>query len=326
MGKEVRQVNPLQHLYDNFNHGDPAEKYRTLPDFPLMIDCEPTSACNFGCLMCPVGMNALGRAAEFMAWETWESIVDQCRSYGTALRLIQWGEPLLHPHIGRMIEYANQAKLVTHLNTNGSKLTIGLAVDLVDLGLTSIKFSFQGIDRDSYAEMRQIDFFDGMLDAIRIMREARGPNALPFISASTSITNETPEQVAKFREIIEPLVDQLTIGHTTFDFFDPDTIRVRPEVRAAFDKVKALSTVERKHPDPCPEVYGKLSIHADGSYAVCCNAYGKEGTFGNVKDMPIHVAWRHKMMEDYRKRLAKKDYDAPLCRDCYDYHGLTEGA
>ncbi len=314
-------MNPLQIYYDRFNKGDPAQKLIDLPSFPEMIDVEPVSACNYSCLMCPTGLNATGRKAEFMDPGDWLTIVRQCRPHGTALRLIGWGEPLLHPNIISMIGCAG---CLVHLNTNASKIDDAMAGNLVRAGLASIKFSFQGVDRGSYAEMRQTDFFDGMLEAIASVRSARGDSEFPFIAASTSITNETIGQVDEFRRKIEPLVDQLSIGHTTFDYFDSDTIRVRPEVRAVYERVKALSTVEKKHPDPCPEVFNKLSIHADGSYAVCCNAFGNEGTFGNVKTMSISEAWMHPMMREYRERLARKEYGGPLCSVCYSYMGLSE--
>ena len=48
-------MNQLQPLYDGFNSGDPADKLAALPKFPLMVDIEVTSACNFRCLMCPTG-------------------------------------------------------------------------------------------------------------------------------------------------------------------------------------------------------------------------------------------------------------------------------
>jgi len=318
-------VNPFQHLYDACNTGDPAEKLANLPDFPRLIDVELTSSCNFKCLMCPTGNKSLKRKATFMKSKVWNRIIGQCLQQDTAIRLIGWGEPLLHPQVIYFIKDAAHAGLLVHVNTNASHINLGTAAPLVQAGLASIKFSFQGVDKKSYAEMRQIDFFDGMLDAIKIMRRARGSARLPYMAASTSITYETEEQVEEFRDKLAPLVDHLGIGRTIFDFMDLSAVRLKPDQIALLTRLKELCTDEKKHPDPCPEVFDKLSIHADGSVVVCCNDYDGVTDLGNVLDRPIAEIWHHPQMEGYRERLARKEYTGPLCSVCYDYAGLTNG-
>jgi radical SAM protein with 4Fe4S-binding SPASM domain len=254
-----------------------------------------------------------------MRREVHQRIVEQCAEHGTALRYIGWGENLLHPEFVDFITHANKSGLLTHLNTNASKLTPELATRLVQAVLSSIKFSFQGVDRASYKEMRRIDFFDGMLKAIGYMREARGDKALPYIAASTSVTNETPEQIAAFRKQIEPLVDHVGVGDTIFGFIDTKAIRIRPEERVEFERISAREKPGKQHPKPCPEVYEKLSIQASGRVVVCCNSYGNETDLGNVMDAPLAAIWRHKVIEDYRKSLAAGRYEGPLCSNCFTY-------
>lgn len=317
-------MNPLRPLYDRFNHGDPMAKYNELPDFPRMIDIEPCGLCNMRCLMCPTGIQALGRPQDFMHWKTWERILEQCAVNNTAIRFIGWGEPTLHPDLIDWISQASAHGLMTHINTNGTKMSPHFAYALIRSGLSSIKFSFQGVDRESYKAMRRTDFFDELMEAISTLRQARGSKSLPFIAASTSTTTETTEAIARFVEIISPLVDELTLGKTIFGFIDEDKASTRQ--RLALDHARISENVEKRHPDPCPEVYDKLSIHWDGSVKICCNAYGNEGTIGNVNETSIAKLWRHPDMEAYRERLSRKNYEAPLCRDCWDYHDLTKGA
>ena len=316
-------MNPFAAIYKSCNSGDPAEKYADLPDFPSVIDIEPTGLCNFKCLMCPTGVNALGRPQGFMKWEVWKKVVDECEPHGTALRPYGWGEPTLHPRIVDMIACASDAGLMTHMNTNGSRLDQTLAERLIKAGLTSLKFSFQGVDRDSYAEMRGIDFFESLIDRIEMVRTIRGNRKKPWLAVSTSTTNEPEWMVRQFIARVAPLVDELHVGSTIFGFFDPSGARVSDEVK---DKIISLAARERagkQHPVPCPQVFDSLSIHWDGKAAVCCNAYGNVGTFGNVADTSVAELWRHQVIEAYRKRLAVKDYDAPLCRVCWDYMDLS---
>ena len=323
---QIVSMNPFRPLYDACNTGDPAEKWASLADFPRMIDIELTSACNFRCLMCPTGNLSLQRKPVFMGWELHASIAVQCANAGTAIRYIGWGEPLLHPDAPKMIAQAAECGLLTHLNTNGSLVDYPMADRLVAAGLDSIKFSFQGVDRESYREMRAVDFFDGLVQAIWNVHEVRDAKRRPWIAASTSVTDEGPGRIEMFRDRVAPLVDELTIGTTIFDYMDLSAVRLRPADKARLAKLKAREITEKRHPVPCPEVYDKLSIHADGSVVVCCNDFDGIMELGNVNDTPIVELWRHPKIEAYRERLARKDYDAPLCKDCFDYMGCVSKA
>jgi len=319
-------VNPFQHLYESCNTGASADKHAALADGPLIVDVEPVGLCNFRCVMCPTGLQALGRPGGFMTRETHAAILDKTEPFGTAIRYIGWGEPLLHPHIAQFIGEASKAGRLTHLNTNGSKLAtdVDMARHLVFAGLASIKFSFQGADAESYKAMRRIDFFDGLLEAIEAMRNARGWRSRPFIAASTSTTTETPEMMEAFRARMEPLVDQLTIGKTIFEFID--MAAVPPKQRALLEEAAATETWSKKHPDPCPEIYDKLSIHWNGDVRVCCNDYSGLTNLGNISKNNLREIWRHPTIEAYRKRVGNREYTGPLCGSCYDYAELTAGS
>lgn len=321
-------MNPFQPLYNACNTGTSADKYANLPAFPRIIDVEVTSACNFRCLMCPTGNLSLKRPAGFMSEETYDRIILQCPP-STGIRLIGWGEPLLHPLIREFVHRASGSglDLLTHINTNGSKLDESMAEYLCSslLRLSSLKFSFQGVDRKSYAEMRNTDYFDELLAKVQMVKELRGTRPFPYLHISTSITYEDSETVAAFRERAAQLADSVTIGHTTFDYMDLKAARLRPHEVERLKQLAGLQTVEKRHPTPCPEIYDKLSIHHDGSVRVCCNDYDGITNLGNVNDTPLAEIWRHKTIEDYRKSVAKGEYTGPLCSSCYDYADLTEG-
>lgn len=317
-------MNPFDRLYKIQDSGSAAFKAETLQDFPILIDVELTNSCNFRCLMCPTGNHSQTRKTGFMDESVFYGILAEAAENDCAIRLIRWGEPLLHPNVVSFIKAATDVGVITHLNTNGSKMTWDMACDLVDAGLTSIKFSFQGVDKKSYAEMRNIDFFDGMIEAINTILDARGDGgSVPFISASTSITYETPEQVEIFKKRLGPLVDYLSVGHTTFDYMDLNAVRLRPHEKAMLENLSKLQTLEKKHPDPCQEVWDKMSINWDGSVSVCCNDYDNKGVVGKFPDSSLKELWRAPLLEEYRARLLKKEYSGPLCTNCYNYMPLV---
>lgn len=321
-------TNPFAPLYQLQNTGTAEEKYANLPDFPRIIDVELTNSCNFRCLMCPTGNLSQTRASGFMEYGTAFDLILECmNATKPALRFIGWGEPTLHPSLNNIITIASCAGLLTHINTNGSKMDWDMAVLLCNAGLSSIKFSFQGIDRQSYGEMRNTDSFDETMEAVDRVRRARlyCGRETPYIHVSTTTTYETPEQIEAFKAEVQPLCDGLSIGKTIFDFMDWRAARLRPAEKEMLQRLAEEETAQKRHPDPCPEVYDKLSIHWDGSVSVCCNDYDNKAVVGKFPEQSIAELWRAPLMEEYRKRLMAKEYSGPLCTNCYDYMGLTNG-
>ena len=206
--------NPLQPIYDECNAGNSVEKFASLPDFPRLIDVELTNTCNFRCLMCPTGNFSQVRSKGFMDEAVFYRILEQAAEHGTPLRFIRWGEPTSHPQFLEFLKATKEAGLLTHVNTNASYLDEEMMDALVELPLDCLKFSFQGVDRDSYMEMRNTDFFEELIEKITLFHKKRGDNPYPFILVSTTTTYETPEMIESFRQRVAPVCDDFNMGKT----------------------------------------------------------------------------------------------------------------
>lgn len=317
-----QRSNPFQPIYDICNEGGSRQKLANLPEFPRMIDIEMTNTCNFRCLMCPTGNFSQKRDKGFISDEVFYKILDDIRPYRTPLRFIRWGEPLTHPNIVAYLRDAEAAGSLSHVNTNGSKLTEEMMDALIAIPLSSLKFSLQGVDAKSYGEMRNIDFFDGLLETIRCFNEKRGDRPLPYTHISTTITYESPEQVRAFDEGVRGLVDKVSIGHTVLEWVDLNAVRVRPHELETLKWLKQQESLVKIHPE-CPEVFDKLSINWDGSVTACCGDSDNLMIIGDVMKNSIMEIWESEQLNHYRRLLADMRHEElPLCRTCYDYHGL----
>lgn len=324
MSPPVVRLNPFKPHYDKCNAGNSRQKQDSLPAFPRMIDIEMTNTCNFRCLMCPTGNFSQTRAKGFMSEEVFHKILEEIRPHGTPLRFIGWGEPLSHPKVLEFLRAAHEAGIICHVNTNGSKLSDEMMEELLAIPLDSIKFSFQGVDRKSYGEMRNIDFFDELVDTISRLHTKRGERAKPYMHVSTTITYESRETVRSFKERVAPLVDLVNVGRTVLEFVDVNAVRLRPHELEELNRLKEMEdTSLMRHPTPCPEVYDKLTVQWDGGMRVCCNDYDGVTDLGNINDTSLDAAWRRPVIEAYRGRLANGEYTGPLCSACWSY---MEGA
>jgi MoaA/NifB/PqqE/SkfB family radical SAM enzyme len=316
------RVNPFQPIYDACNTGDSRAKLAALPDFPRLMDIELTNLCNFRCLMCPTGTFSQKRDKGFLEDAVFAKLLDEVAPHGTALRFIRFGEPTMHPRFLDYVRLAHERGLLTHVNTNGSKLDDDTIRTLCDIPLDSLKFSFQGVDRKSYGEMRNIDFFEGLVDTIGRFRAIRGDRLRPYLHVSTSITYESAEQVADFIALITPLVDKVSVGHTVLDHLDMNAIRLRPDEVTMLERLKRQQSLVKEHPE-CPEVYDKLSLNWDGTVSACCADSDNKMVIGDFRTASLADIWHAPVMERYREVLARGGHDElDLCKTCYNYAGL----
>lgn len=323
---EIVRENPFKDIYRKCDLGNAFEKIENLSDFPDIIDLELTNTCNFKCLFCPTGTRSIKRNQGIMSDEIFYKIINETKKYDTAIRFIRWGEPLVHPKLIEYIKYIKKvSNSIVHINTNGSLLSEELMKEFINIPLDSIKFSFQGVDKKSYEEMRNIKFYNELLDKVKKLYELRGEQDKPYIHVSTSITYETPIQVENFKNELSKYTDLVTVGRTIMEYIDVDKIRLSEEEKNIFRKLKEQESVVKVHPDICPEVYHKLSINWDGTVTACCSDYDGKMIIGNINDKSLAEIWKTSKMNEYRRRLAENRFDDfELCSKCYDYAELQK--
>src|ERR1700759_1160520 len=84
-------------------------------EFPLMIVLSMVYPCNFGCPNCPYtdGNSELRkfyheRKGDFFPLDLWKKVATEAGQYGAFLRCTGGGEPMLHPHMTEMVEFAKE--------------------------------------------------------------------------------------------------------------------------------------------------------------------------------------------------------------------------
>lgn len=324
----MKRTDPFASQYRACNTGPAAEKLASLADGPRIVDVELTTYCNLRCKMCPTGLHALQRPNGFMSRSTFMNILNDTDATFTAIRFIGWGEPVLHPLIHEFVAEATKAGRLTHVNSNGTHFAIQWSpVDygqrLMRAGLSSLKVSFQGVDSKSYRAMRGDDKFDRLILVLKHLYDVRDAlGADTFLSVSTTTTTESRLRTLAFVELVEPYVDRVSVGKTVFDFIDRESLSKSRQKWYDMAR-KGTEDAVGKHPNPCPEVYDKLTVSWNGKVRVCCNDYSGVTDLGDVNVEGIQAAWNHPTIKEYRQRLAEGRYEGPLCSVCYDYMGLT---
>jgi len=322
----MKRENPFESIYKKCDNGNAFEKIENLSEFPYIIDLELTNTCNFKCLFCPTGTGSIERKQGLMSDEIFYKIINEIKEYNTAIRFIRWGEPLIHPKLVEYIKYVKKvSNSIVHINTNGSLLDDNIINEFINIPLDSIKFSFQGIDKKSYNEMRNIDFYDDLLNKVKKLYIKRKEKDKPYIHVSTTITYETREQVESFKNELKNYTDLVTVGRTIMDHVDIDKIKLSENEKNTLIELKEKESVVKVHPEICPEVYHKLSINWDGTVTACCGDYNGKMILGNIQSQSLKEIWKSTKLDYYRKKLADNKFDDfELCKKCYDYSGLQK--
>ena len=155
-------------------------KKTVTPTGPFYINVEPTSFCNIRCQLCSYDYS---RKAGYMDAGLYEKIIDEAARLNIhEVAHFLAGEPLLHPELPYMIEYATLSGMESRLHTNAMLLTEEKSRQLLDAGLAFLGVSFDGDEPGTYNDMRRGADFDEVVANLQTflrLKQERGRNASP---------------------------------------------------------------------------------------------------------------------------------------------------
>jgi len=269
-----------------------------IPKFPYYVDIELTNNCNCNCKMCPRTISQ--RKTGYMSETLFKKIVDECEVSRTPIRLIGFGEPLLHPQFKNFITYALSKKYIkVHLTTNGRLLDWKTIETLVNWKVHSIIISFQGLTKEEYQNMRGCSW-DVVEENLKVFKRQRGRKNKPYIRITTTIDSINEKDRQSFLKQWLPLVDSISIGKTNWHI------------------------VNQKEPDyqkyvQCTEVNRLVQISWDGKVSPCCGDPDDFLTIGNANNESIRTIWKKsKRLECIRELLKDKgNKTLTICSRCF---------
>lgn len=324
----MQRENVFVKIYQMCNGGTNAGKAKMCRDeaYPKYIDVELTNHCNLNCYMCPVGTHTMKRERGFMSMDTVTKLCDQLKAGSIqGVRLIRWGEPTMHPQFLQILMMLKDTGTAVHFNTNGTLLDRESIKRIVELEIDSVKFSFQGVDRASYEEMRRGSSWDKLMENIRLMNEIRGDREKPYIQISTTTTTESSGEIEGFVRQISELCDYYNVGKTKLCHLDVDRMKISDERKKKYLELREKERLQKQHFKVCPEVYDKLSVNWDGKVTACCADYDDMLIVGDLSRETLHDIYQGEKIKKIREIISTDNYDAiELCRTCYDYINLEK--
>ena len=275
-------------------------------DFPIHMDLETTSVCNFRCVMCPQSYDREGIDFGFMSLDLFKKVIDEGVQNGLCSVKFNWrGEPFLNPDIYEMIKYAKDKGIIeTMTNTNGSLLTKENCKKIIEAGLDKIIISIEGATKETYEKIRILGNYDILtrnIENLIEMKEKLGSRK-PYIRVQTVRMKETATEVDAFVEKWKDKVDYVSINEYSN----------RGESK---DRTAGIyMPVGRK---PCPQIWQRLMIAWNGDVMMCCSDWYKKNCLGNVNNTSAKEIWHGQKLESIRKLHLQSRLDlVAACKDC----------
>jgi len=251
---------------------------------------EPTNTCNLRCTFCFV-TDGMTRDGGFMDFNIFKKIIDDCTDL-EHLCMHNWGEPLLHKDIFRMIEYAkNKGVNYVVMNTNGTLLTDKMINRIVNSKLDIIRFSIDG-SAETFKRVRGVELenIEKNIKKLKIIKEKKRPKLK--IGVVFTVEEDTEGDAEEYINHWEKIVDH---------------VRLQPK----------LITSPRTEvcPEPFGKDYGKLVVLWDGRVIPCCVDYNANLMIGNIQNDTIPNLWKSEKLNILREQHLKGEFP-DTCANC----------
>lgn len=290
--------------------------------FPPYVTFELTNVCNYRCMMCPVAYTSKKRKE--LDFDLFKKSIDEISGYGSLVRFIGYEEPFLYTRIKDAIKYVKGRGLLLHITTNGSLLNEQLIDFIVDLGVDSMIFSFQGLTSEEYCIMRNTtnDVYGKVVRNIEMLYRKRKSDR-PHMKITTTITGrDSAADKDEFINMHLSHADEVQVTGFTH-FIHVDELFRQKEI---WSKLK-ISRPRKISGDVCcfnPNY--EIIIKNDGDVYPCCGAFTGDLGIGNIKDHTIFDIWHSEKASEVRKIVGGGNLDdfqdCSVCPIKYEYEEI----
>lgn len=286
----------LKERYETFCR---SAELQLLPRFPKEILVEVANICNHTCRFCAYRL--MTRPKAIMNFELYSRVLTDALAAGAReVGLYAGAEPF---SVTRLDRYVAKAKEIgyeyVYCTTNGSLATREQLQSVIGAGLDSLKFSFNGGDRETYLRIHGKDHFDRVIETIRFVAEYRKTLDRPLrLYASFVEMAENAASYPAMKELVGPLVDEIFhVQAANVSGQNPD-----------------LPTIQFKA--HCPQPFSRTTVSQEGFMRVCCNDYQNMLAIEDLNHVSIQDAWHGERMVDMRRRHLEGRLEGTLCYNC----------
>lgn len=178
-----------------------------------------TFRCNSLCGYCNVWQDDKFKGYHELSLEQAREVLDQLHGLGVRYVDFTGGEPVLHPHIDGIVQYAKSLGMAVEITSNG--IRFAKHIDAIVPYVDTMNVSLDTLKPDRYREIRGVPTLDRALEVIRRIG-ATGSGNLKLICV---VTRENVDEVADLLRFAQDNRVAMYFS-TMFEYFEEqDTVR-----------------------------------------------------------------------------------------------------
>ena len=279
-------------------------KIHKVGKYPPCVQIEPTSFCNFRCVMCYQADKSFSNKSHgfmgFMNLDLFKKITDELEGNVEAVTFASRGEPTLNKDFIKILEYASSKFLALKMNTNASMLNEKMIHSILSSDLQTIVFSIDEKDKDAYEKIRINGNFERIIknlekfDEIRTKYYSRD-DKIVRISGVKINENQNVEEMKKKWGTIADIV--------AFTNYIP--------WESSYDN--DINNVSL----PCSELWTRLFVWYDGKVNPCDYDYKSTLSKWSIYDQSIMNIWNSDEYNYLREKHLNNERDqVSPCNRC----------
>lgn len=287
-------------------------------EFPTYVMFDITNVCNAACIHCPQSIRADDGARpgfllkrEHQTMDAFRRVIDECAQHDVRfVRITADGEPLVHPDLFEMLEYAQEKGVgQVGLTTNGSLVREEQARRLLKSGIAMIDFSLDAVRAETFHEIRVGLKYDRVRDnVLRFveMRDSMGAEVKVIVSFVKQESNL--DELEEFKAYWGPRVDEIVI-------------------REMISNVGLNDPSENLWPGwdqrwPCAHFFRRVVINHRGQLKACPIDWEQRTVNQHVAEASIFEQWHGDFYWSHRmQHLNDAIVKESACRECPDWAG-----
>ena len=254
------------------------------------MEIEGYNICNLRCVMCPY--HKMTREKTLMNMELFKKIIDDAANSGiNDIALNFYNEPFADPLIFERIKYVKSKGLACKFSSNGTLVSKEKIETILNSGLDTVIFSFDGATKEAYEKIRVGADFEKTRDNIINLikeREKRGSEK-PSIFVNFVAQKENYHDIKTFRSFWRGLADGVMIGE----------VDNRKENGLLPDELK--KKWQPKHLYPCPRVLNAMEVMSNGQVVLCCMDFDGSVVLGDLNKQTISEIYASAKWEQIRQ-------------------------
>jgi radical SAM protein with 4Fe4S-binding SPASM domain len=286
--------------------------------FPFLLNIELTNICTERCIWCP--QDEITRPKGFIDVGLFKKIIDECARYERLRRLyVHWmGEPLLHPKIVEMLEYAkkkNIAEMIV-IATNGTHLSEKIMKELIRLEIDELYLSIDAGTEDTYKRLKGTKSFNKIESNIRNAMELKKKlhAKLPYLRLKYLDMDQNNHEIGLFKRKWETIVDTIFF-EDDFNIWNGASNRVNESVVHTDAYKRNYGNLDERY--PCDRLWYMLAIHWDGKVSPCVCDWDGKTIVGDLASSSLREIWYSEKMREFRGNHLNNEFDRiEMCKVC----------